>query len=83
MEDAATAEISRSQIWRQIQNQVRTADADKLITREWVLQLVDEVIAGLPGDAGDYAAAKETFLQVAVADEYADFLTLPADERMP
>lgn len=83
MEDAATAEISRSQIWQQIQNQVRTADTDKLITREWVLQLVDEVIAGLPGDAGDYAAAKETFLQVAVADEYADFLTLPAYERMP
>ena len=83
MEDAATAEISRSQIWQQIQNEVTTADTGTLITREWVLQLVDEVIAGLPGDASDYDDAKECFLQVAVADEYADFLTLPAYERMP
>ncbi len=82
MEDAATAEISRSQIWQQIQNQVSTADTGTLITREWVLELVDEVIAGLPGAPCDYDNAKETFLQVAVADEYADFLTLPAYDRM-
>lgn len=83
MEDAATAEISRSQIWQQIKNGVRTADTDKLITQDLVLQLVDEVIAELPGDAADYADARETFLQVAVADDYADFLTLPAYDRMP
>ena len=83
MEDAATAEISRSQIWQQIKNGVTTADSGTLITAEWVLRLVDEVIADLPGDAADYEAAKATFLQVAVADEYADFLTLPAYERMP
>ncbi|MDF8263347.1 malate synthase A [Luteipulveratus flavus] len=83
MEDAATAEISRSQIWQQINNQVKTADTDQLITKDLVLQLVDEVIAELPGDASDYDDAKATFLQVAVADEYADFLTLPAYARMP
>ncbi|KNX37472.1 malate synthase A [Luteipulveratus halotolerans] len=83
MEDAATAEISRSQIWQQINNQVKTADTDELITKELVLQLVDEVVAELPGDAADYDDAKATFLEVAVADEYADFLTLPAYARMP
>ncbi len=82
MEDAATAEISRSQIWQQINNGVRTADTDTLITRDWVLELVDEVIAGLPGEPDDYDDAKATFLQVAVADDYAAFLTLPAYERL-
>ena len=82
MEDAATAEISRSQIWQQIKNEVTTADTNKLITKELVLELVDEVIAELPGDASDYDDAKATFLEVAVADDYANFLTLPAYERM-
>lgn len=83
MEDAATAEISRSQIWQQIKNEVTTADTGKLITKELVLELIDEVIAELPGEASDYDDAKETFLEVAVADDYANFLTLPAYERMP
>ncbi|AKU16532.1 malate synthase [Luteipulveratus mongoliensis] len=83
MEDAATAEISRSQIWQQINNQVKTADTDELISKDLVLKIVDEVVAELPGDASDYDAAKATFLEVAVADEYADFLTLPAYARMP
>ena len=34
------------------------------------------------GDAADYEEARQTFLEVAVADHYADFLTLPAYERM-
>ena len=83
MEDAATAEISRSQIWQQIQNDVKLADTGEQVTEELVLKLVDEVIADLPGDAADYDDAKATFLQVAVADDYADFLTLPAYARMP
>ncbi|HWC24129.1 MAG TPA: malate synthase A [Flexivirga sp.] len=83
MEDAATAEISRSQIWQQIQNDVKLADTGEQVTADMVLKLVDEVIADLPGDAADYEDAKATFLQVAVADDYADFLTLPAYARMP
>jgi malate synthase len=83
MEDAATAEISRSQIWQQIQNDVRLADTGEQVTKDMVRGLVDDVIAELPGTPGDYADARATFLEVAVADEYADFLTLPAYERMP
>ena len=48
-----------------------------------MLELIDEVIAELPGEASDYDEAKATFLEVAVADDYANFLTLPAYERMP
>ncbi|RIK15142.1 MAG: malate synthase A [Acidobacteria bacterium] len=83
MEDAATAEISRSQIWQWIHNDVTLADTGERVTRELVERLTQEVLAGLPGDPEDYRDATETFLQVAVADDFADFLTVPAYERMP
>lgn len=82
MEDAATAEISRSQIWQWIALGVKTEDGE-VVTTQRVLDLVDEVIAELPGEPSDYDDAKATFLEVAVAEEYADFLTLPAYARMP
>jgi len=81
MEDAATAEIARSQIWQWLHNDV-TLDTGKLVTRALVDQIVDEEIAMLDGDPGQYEQARSTFLEVAVADEFADFLTLPAYERM-
>jgi hypothetical protein len=39
-------------------------------------------IAKLPGDPADYAQARATFVEVAIADDFAEFLTLPAYERM-
>ncbi|HSP59925.1 MAG TPA: malate synthase A [Ornithinimicrobium sp.] len=86
MEDAATAEISRSQIWQWIHNDITLADTGETVTRELVERLVAEVVPTLPGaDDGsvDYSAARELFLQVAVADDFADFLTVPAYETMP
>ena len=80
MEDAATAEISRSQVWQWLHNDVTLADTGHRVTRELVERLADEEIATLHGD---YAAARELFMAVAVADEFADFLTVPAYERMP
>ena len=82
MEDAATAEISRSQVWQWLHNDVVLEGGEK-VTRELVDRLVTEEIAKLPGSPADYAQARDTFLQVAVADDFADFLTLPAYERMP
>lgn len=83
MEDAATAEISRSQIWQWIHNDVHLADTGARVTRELVERLTREVLETLPGDPEDYRAATDTFLQVAVAEDFADFLTVPAYERMP
>jgi malate synthase len=83
MEDAATAEISRSQVWQWLHNDIVLADTGHQVTRELVDRIVDEEIAKLPGDPSDYDEARATFLAVAVADDYADFLTLPAYERMP
>jgi malate synthase len=71
MEDAATAEISRSQIWQWVHH--------GRISRERVLELAREELEKLgPG----YEAAAEIFAEVALADEFTEFLTLPAYERL-
>ncbi len=80
MEDAATAEIARSQVWQWLHNDVTLADSGQRVTRELVERITDEELAKL---SGDFAAARALFLEVAVADEFVDFLTLPAYERMP
>jgi malate synthase len=83
MEDAATAEISRSQVWQWLHNDIVLADTAEVVSRELVERIVEEEIAKLPGDPSDYAEARATFVEVAIADEFAEFLTLPAYERMP
>jgi malate synthase len=83
MEDAATAEISRSQVWQWLHNDVTLDDTGQPVTRELVERVADEEIAALGGDPADYAQARALFMEVAVADDFVEFLTLPAYERMP
>ncbi|MFJ8433234.1 malate synthase A [Kitasatospora sp. NPDC094019] len=85
MEDAATAEISRSQIWQWIRNDVVLADTGEKATADLVRRLVAEELTALRAELGDdaYAAgrwreAAQLFEQVALAEEFVDFLTLPA-----
>ncbi|MGI8626788.1 MAG: malate synthase A [Geodermatophilaceae bacterium] len=88
MEDAATAEISRSQIWQWINNEVQLSNG-VTVTRELVEQVVEEEMAkireerGEAFDSGRWDDARATFTEMALAHEYVDFLTLPAYERMP
>jgi malate synthase len=82
MEDAATAEISRSQIWQWIHNKIELENGTP-ITPELVTTFADEEVAKLGGDPSLYLVARDTFISVAVSDEYLDFLTLPAYARMP
>jgi malate synthase len=88
MEDAATAEISRSQIWQWVHNAVSTAEGTP-ITREWVRSVEDEELDKIRTAVGDeryssgrYSEARELFEQVALADDFEEFLTLPAYERI-
>lgn len=85
MEDAATAEISRAQIWHWIRSPKGVLDDGRKITREMFSGLVPEELAKvktLLGDkgwsAGRYEDGAKMFEQLTLADEFADFLTLPA-----
>jgi malate synthase len=88
MEDAATAEISRSQVWQWLHNGVQLSGGET-VSRELVERLTDEEmdkIRQARGDAytsGRWDDARALFTEMALADEYPDFLTLPAYERMP
>jgi malate synthase len=79
MEDAATAEISRSQIWQWVHH--------GKFTREHVVEVLEEEMAKIRESVGDETWQKgrpddtrEIFERVALGDEFPDFLTLPAYE---
>ena len=77
MEDAATAEIARSQVWQWIRHGVALPSAGT-IGPELVRRLADEELAGI--EVEDEARA--IFERVALGEEFAEFLTLPAYERL-
>ncbi|MEN8583263.1 malate synthase A [Burkholderia sp. RS01] len=81
MEDAATAEISRSQIWQWIYSRAIT-DHGEIITREWVEDMLDEEFAGLERFDGDrFNDARDIFEEVTLTDKFPSFLTVPAYAR--
>ena len=89
MEDAATAEISRSQVWQWLHNDVELSNGHR-VTRELVESIIESEMASIRERVGEDAFAsgrwddaRATFTEMALADEYPDFLTLPAYERMP
>ena len=78
MEDAATAEISRSQVWQWIHQDRSTEDGTK-ITREYIEGLITrtlEEVTRFEGDRFDDAAT--IFEQVALGEDFPTFLTLVA-----
>ena len=77
MEDAATAEISRTQIWQWCHFGV-ALDTGVKVTRDYVSKIVDEELAAFSG--GRFEDAKKIFFQVATSEPYVEFLTLPAYE---
>lgn len=88
MEDAATAEISRSQIWQWINAGVvfengQTATAD--LAREVAAAELEAIRAEIGDEAfaaGKWQQAHDLLLQVSLDADYADFLTLPAYEQL-
>lgn len=84
MEDAATAEISRAQIWQWVHHDVDLAEGAR-VTASLVGGLLDEHARRALDDGVDaetVAKARRLFEQVALTDEFVDFLTLPAYERL-
>ncbi|HRC84631.1 MAG TPA: malate synthase A [Thermoanaerobaculia bacterium] len=89
MEDAATAEISRSQLWQWLHYGGALEDGRKL-TAELYHRLLAEELAKLRHevgaeryDRGRFPEASKLFLDMVEADELAEFLTLPAYELLP
>jgi malate synthase len=90
MEDAATAEISRSQVWQWIRHGRTLADGTE-ITPDLVRRLEGEELERVRTEIGDDEwfetegrpqESRALFEQVALADELAEFLTIPAYERL-
>ncbi|OSZ57325.1 malate synthase A, partial [Streptomyces pharetrae CZA14] len=88
MEDAATAEISRSQIWQWINAGV-VLDNGEQVTAELARKVAAEELANIRAEigeeafaAGHWQQAHDLLLEVSLDEDYADFLTLPAYERL-
>jgi malate synthase len=90
MEDAATAEIARGQVWQWIRHGA-TLDDGRKITPELVRELEDSELEKIRSEIGDDEwfetegrpeLSKQLFEQVALTDEFLEFLTLPAYEEL-
>ncbi|MFF5792610.1 malate synthase A [Paeniglutamicibacter sp. NPDC012692] len=87
MEDAATAEISRSQIWQQINNKVVAADTGNIITAELVSKALAVQVEKLRSEVDNAAEFEKYYVPAATLigrlvsgreEDFEDFLTLPA-----
>ncbi|MEO7836408.1 MAG: malate synthase A [Acidimicrobiales bacterium] len=88
MEDAATAEISRSQVWQWCHFGVPLAEGG-VVSRELVARIIDEELARIRDSIGDeafaarpFASARRVFEQVALDDPFIEFFTQPAGELL-
>jgi malate synthase len=77
MEDAATAEISRSQVWQWVRHGRFTKEHVEAVIGEELLK-IRELVGSDAFEAGRFADARLVFEQVALAEEFVEFLTLPA-----
>jgi len=88
MEDAATAEISRSQVWQWIRSTKGRLDDGRKVTREMVASMIPEEVAkirdllGPAYAAGKYDDAAGIFAELVANDTFVEFLTLPAYARI-
>jgi malate synthase len=80
MEDAATAEISRSQIWQWIRSSKGVLEDGRKVTVELFRQLLGEELAKVKAafSEGRYEEAAKLFERITSDDKYVEFLTLPA-----
>lgn len=88
MEDAATAEISRSQVWQWLHHGA-TLDDGQAVDAARLHTIIDEELETIRGEigperfeAGRFTAARDLFERLATADTLEDFLTLPAYEQI-
>ncbi len=88
MEDAATAEISRAQVWQWVRH-AQTLNDGRLITRELVREIVREELDKVKAQMGDEAYGKgrheeaaQLMIDLVEQPQFYEFLTLPAYDRI-
>jgi len=89
MEDAATAEISRAQVWQWIRHPGGKLSDGRKVTKELFRDVLDEELAKIktqigvkPFAAGKFEVARELFDKITTDDEFVEFLTLSGYERL-
>jgi malate synthase len=87
MEDAATAEISRSQVWQWIRSPKGVLDDGRKVSADMVRAMIPQELAKVKqvapnGDNPSYARAAEIFEQMSTSEKFAEFLTLPLYEEI-
>ena len=83
MEDAATAEISRSQVWQWIRSPKGVLDDSRKVTAHLVRSLIAEELAKIKATpaVGEFDRAAEIFEKMSTDEDFAEFLTLPLYEE--
>jgi len=77
MEDAATAEVSRSQLWQWCRHGVTTAEG-RVVTKDYALRLLGDIARDLERKAprgNKYATAAKYYATQVTGEDYAEFLT--------
>jgi malate synthase len=88
MEDAATAEISRSQVWQWIRSPKGKLDDGRKVTKEMVREFIPQEMAKIRELVGDaaynatYVRAAEIFEEMSTSETFTEFLTLPLYEKL-
>lgn len=89
MEDAATAEISRAQVWQWVRYPKGVLSDGRKVTYELVEDIMEEELGKMKDQLGEeafvkgnYQEAAKIFDQLIKADEFEEFLTLPAYEQL-
>lgn len=88
MEDAATAEISRANIWQWIHHGVKLDDGqtfNKELFHTWLYQELDTIkqeVGEARYAAGRFEQTADLFYKLSTAEEFATFLTLPSYELL-
>jgi len=86
MEDAATAEISRAQVWQWIRHRATLQDGRRItsdLVRGILAEEIDRIRSASRGDDasdGRLDDARDLFLEVSTSEHFQEFLTLPAYE---
>ena len=89
MEDAATAEISRTQVWQWIRHEKGVLEDGRKVTLALTLEILNEELAKIKATVGEqaynsgrYDEAAELFKVLIEQDEFVEFLTLPGYEKI-